>query len=160
MNLLDRFSKKSPIPNFTELLKVGAELTNSDRLRKQIEASRENAKAPKTMHAWKSSLCEHSELLNMSVCWNPPISPPCSLSIPKAMSPLLCPIAFISSFVKQRKFLVIFCRSGLSSSSMDQIQASWLPAHITFLLARSSIVSMGASYLQNGGVASHVWKIS
>jgi hypothetical protein len=28
------------------------------------------------------------------------------------------------------------------------------------LLARSSIVSMGASYLQNGGVASHVWKIS
>ena len=38
---------------------------------------------------------------------------------------------------------------------MDQIQATWLPAHITFLLARSSIVSMGDSYLQNGGDISH-----
>jgi hypothetical protein len=32
---------------------------------------------------------------------------------------------------------------------MDQIQATWFPAHITFLLARSSIISMGGSYLNN-----------
>jgi hypothetical protein len=76
-------------------------------------------------------------------------SPPCSLSIPNAKSPLLWPISFISSFFKQRKFLVIFCRLGLSSSSMDQIQETWFPAHITFRLARSSTVSMGGSYLQS-----------
>lgn len=79
----------------------------------------------------------------------PDTSPPCSLSIPNAKSPLLWPTSFICSFVKQRKFSVIVCRFGLSSSSMDQIQATWFPAQITSRLARSSIVSIGGSYLQN-----------
>jgi hypothetical protein len=142
-----------------EIRPVGAELINSDQRRNLTDAFRENAKTPKSLNDWKSSLQEHSKLLNIPVCWNPPSLPPCSLSIPNAKWPLLCPISSICSFVRQRKFFVIVCKSGFSSSSMDQTQATWLPAHITFLVARSSIVSMGASYLQNGGTASHVWKL-
>ena len=151
--------KISPIPNFTEIRSLGAELINSDQRTNLTVAFRENAKGPKNLNKWKSSLQEHSKLLNIPACWNPPSLPPCSLSMPKAKSPLFCPISFISSFVKQRKFFVIVCKSGSSSSSMDQTQDTWLPAHITFLVARSSIVSIGASYLQNGGTASQVWKL-
>ena len=138
---------------------MGAEPINADHRKNLTDAFRENAKAPRKLDHWKLSLHEHSTLMNIPICWNPPSLPPCSLSIPKATSPLLCPVLFICSFVQQRKFFVITCRSGFSSSSMDQVQETWLPAHITFLLARSSIVSMGASYLQNGATASQLWKL-
>ena len=46
----------TPIPNFTEIRSVGAELINSDQRRYLTDAFRENAKAPKNLNEWKSSL--------------------------------------------------------------------------------------------------------